>query len=232
MLTAKKKIVKKEAGNENASPFSWQSIQAFFTDNAKIIGGVAAGVVILIVAIYFYNAGKEQDNIDASRELTKVQALYQQGQYKLAIAGDPSRGIPGLKEIASKYSGTPNGELASLYLGNAYLYTDDYTNAISTFESMSPDTDLLKAAVEAGIATAYYNKGDYKQAAEYFEKSAKTYENDFMSADRYLSAAEAYLQMGDKESAKTMLAEVKKAKTTKYQRDITRLTAQYDIEMD
>jgi len=230
VLTAKKKIVKRDAGNE--SGFSYATVQAFFLKYGKIVGGVVAGIVIIGVALYFYEAGKTEDNLQASRMLAKVQTLYQQGQYKLAISGDPSRGIPGLEDIAVKYDNTPTGQQAMLYLGDCYLYTEQYDKAISTFDNASPSSDLMKAAVAAGIATAQYDKGDYAKAAEFYEDAATTYQNDLLSADRFLHAAEAYLKAGKKDRAKEMLEQVKKAKTTKFASDITRLTAEYNINLD
>jgi outer membrane protein assembly factor BamD (BamD/ComL family) len=231
VLTAKKKIVKKDAG-EAQSAYSWNNIQAMLIKHGKTIGVVFTVILIAIVALYFYQAGLEEDNIQASRELSKVQTLYQQGQYKLAITGDPSRGIPGLQEIAASYSGTETGDQATLFLANCYLYTEDYDKAIATFGDASPSSDLLEAAVEAGIATAYFNKGEFAAAAEQFEKAARTFENDIVSTDRFLAAAKAYLKAGNKEAATEMLQLVKEAKTTKHTRDVTRIAAEHDIELN
>ena len=232
MLTAKKKIVKKDAGQQKDLPwYDWDNIQNTFEEHGKIIWGVLIGVVVLAGGWYFYQQGQEDENIEANRQLAAVSQVYQSGQYKMAIAGDPSRGLPGLEEIAYNYESTPAGQHAMLYLGNCYLYTQDYDKAIETFENASPGDPLLNAAKYAGLGAAYFNKENFEMAAETFEKAAKAYENDMVTAQRYLQAAKAYLKLGNVDKGKEMLLKVKEAKTTKYDRDLTRLSAQYDLDI-
>ncbi|MBE0645306.1 MAG: tetratricopeptide repeat protein [Bacteroidetes bacterium] len=229
MLTAKKKISVRQAVPQSSSADFFYNLQDWFKANTKIVGGVALGIAAIVIIGYLYTTGKAADELAANLELRKVQQLYQQQQYRLAITGDPAQKIMGLEEIVEKYGGTPTGDVAMLYLGNSYLYAGELDKAMSTFEDASPDTDMLRAAVIAGQAAVLEARGNSAEAAELFEKSALTFENELLSTERFLIAGRNYAEAGNMEKAKEMLDKVKESKNTKYQPDADRLLAQYNL---
>ncbi len=209
MLTAKKKINVREPIQASTFSTNWFQIQNYLREKGTLIGGIAVALVAVALFLYIYFTNKKTENIEANMELAKCAALYEQGQYKSAIDGDRARGIPALKDIADKYSGTSAGEEARLMLGNCYLYTNQLDNAIAAYQSASPNGDMLKAGVLAGLGAAYEGKKEYGKAAEYFEKSATTFVDDQISADRYVQAARNYALAGDKQKAKAIYEKVK-----------------------
>ncbi|MFA6233270.1 MAG: tetratricopeptide repeat protein [Bacteroidota bacterium] len=229
MLTAKKKISVRQAVPQSSTADFFYNFRDWFKANTKIIGGVALGVVAVIIAGYFYSSGKAADEIAANRELRKVQQLYQQQQYRIAIAGDPAQQIMGLEEIVDKYSGTPTGDVAMIYLGNCYLYAGELDKAMTTFEDASPDTDMLQAAAYAGEAAVLEARGNNADAAELFEKSALAFDNELLSSERFLTAGRNFGEAGNMEKAKEMLEKVKEFKNTKYHADADRLMAQFNL---
>ncbi|MCZ7558205.1 MAG: tetratricopeptide repeat protein [Bacteroidia bacterium] len=229
MLTAKKKISVREAVPKSASANFFYDAQEWLKQNGKIVGGVVIGLVAIIVVWYFYSSGKAADDVEANRMLRQVMPLYGQQQYKLAITGDPNQNIPGLKTIVEKYGGTPTGQAATIYLANAYLYTDELDKAYETFDDASPDSDILNAAALAGKAAVYEAKKNYKDAAPLFEKAANAVENDLLRSGHQLSAGRAYGLSGDKEMAKKMLELVKEAKSTRYHQEADKLLAQFEL---
>lgn len=209
MLTAKKKINVREPIQASSFTTSWFQVQNYVRENGKMIAGISVALVAVALFLYIYITNKKTENLEANMELGKSAMLYEQGQYKSAIDGDRARGIPSLKDIAEKYSGTPAGEQARLLLGNCYLYTNQFDNAISAYESASPDGDILKAGVLAGLGAAWEGKKNYLKAAEYFEKSAKAFVDDQISADRYVQAGRNYALAGDKQKAKAIYEKVR-----------------------
>lgn len=232
MLTAKKKISVRQAVPQSSSSDFFFSAKEWFQANTRIVGGVALGLVAIIVIWYFYSSGKTADDLAANRELRKVQQLYQQQQYRLAITGDPAQKVMGLEEIVDKYGGTPTGDVAMIYLGNSYLYAGELDKAMATFEDASPDTDMLRAAALAGQAAVFEARGNSAEAAELFEKAALAFENELLTTERYISAGRNYAGSGNLEKAKELLEKVKTSKSTKYHPDADRLMAQYNLDVE
>ena len=232
MLTAKKKISVRDAVPTSSTADFFYTAQDWFKANTKLIGGVALGLAAVIIVGYLYFSGKAADDLAANRELRKVQELYQQQQYRLAIGGDASQGIMGLEEITDTFSGTPTAEVAMIYLGNAYLYAGEYDKALSAYEDASPDTDMLRAAALAGQAAVYEAKENWAEAAELYEKAARGFDNDLLSSERYVAAGRCYARAGDAAQAASMLAMVADSKQQEYKEQADRLKAQYDLESE
>ena len=229
MLTAKKKISVRQAVPQSASGDFFFSVQEWFRNNTKIVAGAALAVAAIIIIGYLYTSGQAADELAANRELRKVQELYQQQQYRLAITGDPAQQVMGLEEIVEKYGGTPTGEVAMVYLGNAYLYSGEYDKALAAFEDASPGTDMLRAAALAGQAAVYEAKENHAEAAELFERAADGFDNELLSSERYLLAGRNFAEAGNMEKARELLLKVKEGKSTRYQPDAERMLAQYGL---
>lgn len=230
MLTAKKKIAVREAMPQSGMSSFWDRTRTIYTQYGRYILGGLALVVAIGAVWYITSSGEAEDEITASVQLRKVVTLYQQQQYKMAITGDPTRGVAGLKDIADKYSSTPSGSLACIYLGNCYLNTEQYDLAVAAFDAASPSDDLTKSNVVAGKAAAFEGKKQFAEAAELWEKSAKMFSNDLLSAGRFLNAGRAFALAGNKERALASLEKVSEAKTPRYENDVKRLMAQYELE--
>ncbi|MDX9757589.1 MAG: tetratricopeptide repeat protein [Bacteroidota bacterium] len=229
MLTAKKKISVRQAVPQSSSADFFFTIQEWFRNNTKLVGGIALAVAAIIVFGYFYLSGKSADELAANRELRKVQELYQQQQYRLAISGDPARQIMGLEEIVNKYGGTPTGDVAMIYLGNAYLYAGELDKAMEAFEDASPDAVMLRAAALAGQAAVLEARGKSAEAAELFEESAAAFDNELLASERYVLAGRNYAEAGNKEKARELLEKVLDLKTARFHPDAERLLSQYNL---
>lgn len=229
MLTAKKKLSAREVVPKSASANFFYDAQEWLKQNSKIVAGVVIGLVAVIVLWYFYSSGKAADELEANRQLRQVMTLYGQQQFKLAISGDANQNIPGLTKIVEDFGGTPTGQTAMIYLGNAYLYTDQFDKALQVFDDASPDTDMLRSAAVAGKAAAYEAKKNYAEAASLYEEASTMFENDLLTSARQLNAGRAYGLSGNKEKAKEMLELVKEAKSTRYHQEADKLLAQFDL---
>ena len=229
MLTAKKKLSVRQAVPHSTSGDFFFNAQEWFRNNTKIVAGIALGIAAIIIMGYLYASNQDANELAANRELRKVQELYQQQQYRLAITGDPAQQIMGLEDIVKEYGGTPTGGVASVYLGNAYLYSGELDKALAAFDDASPDNDMLDAAVHAGKAAVHEAKGDFAEAATLFERAASAFDNELLSAERFLLAGRNYAEAGDMEKAKELLLKVKNGKSTRFQPDAERMLAQYGL---
>jgi predicted negative regulator of RcsB-dependent stress response len=230
VLTAKKKIAVREIATKSKYVEYWETLREFYERYRKPIVWGAGALLVLVVLGYIYQTNRKAKEEEASIALRSVQQLVQQGLHKMAIDGDPTQKVKGLKAIVSEYGGTPSGDIAAVLLGNAYLATDQFDLAFQTFDDVSPSGDLLKSAATAGKASALEAKKNFADAPDLYRKAAGAYENEFLTAARYFSAGRAYCLCGKKAEAKEMFDKVKEATTPRYDADIKRLTAQYGLE--
>jgi tetratricopeptide (TPR) repeat protein len=229
VLTAKKKINVRDAVPTSTTLDSLYAARDFVTENRNLVLGIGAAVVAVAALVYFYFSGKAADEISATRELRAVQSYIQQDQFKLAISGDPSHGVKGLQAIVDDYGGTNAGNLARLYLGNAYLYTGQYDKAFDAYDDVG-GSPMIKAAGVSGLGAVYEARKEFAKAARMYEKSADMYKNDLLDAERCFNAGRDYAMAGDKAKAKEMFDRVKNAESPRFENEITRLTAQYQLD--
>ena len=229
MLQPKKKITRKEM-KEDTLITSYVRATTFFEENKKRINIVLTVVIVLAAAIYFYTKNRAADNEKAATELAKVFSLYDNGQYQIAIDGVRERNIGGLKSIVDEYGSTHAGNLAKLYLGNAYFSLGKYADALKQYEDFSADGQLMVVSRYSALGASYEALGDHKEAANYFEKAATKYSNDLNAAENLNNAARNYAAAGQKEQAMELYKKLKKNyPTSTFGREADRYIAQLSV---
>ena len=97
------------------------------------IFGIVIVIVLAAIGYYYYSTSQaEKATQEAAMALSKILPEYESGNYAVALdGGTTSLGIDaiGLVDIANKYSGTNEGHLAALYAANAYLNSNQYSEA-------------------------------------------------------------------------------------------------------
>ncbi len=181
----------------------------YFDKNKKVVYGVLTGIVVIVAVVVIYFSKKSASADTAAIELSKVQAVYDVGNYQNAINGDSLNVYKGLLYIVREHGSTPSGELATILLANSYYYMRDFANAEKYYKEYSGGNVILKAAALAGIAAVYEANNNYLDAAKQFEKAA-TYNKDIAVNDEYLYyAIRNYSQAKDKESALRLIKVLK-----------------------
>jgi|ERR1041385_635195 tetratricopeptide (TPR) repeat protein len=232
MLTPKKKITKKEIKQDGLIS-AYAQATSFYYENKKYISYAFTALLIIVVGSFIYVNNRRANNEKAAAEFAKVFPIYDAAatearQYKVAIDGQPERGIMGLKAIVDNYGGTESGEIARFYLANAYFQLGQYDDALKNFDSFSGSNPLLEASAFAGMGGCYEVKGEYAKAASYFEKAANKVSNTINTPDYLNSAARCYGQSGEKEKALTLYKKIKKEyPTSSFARDADRYIAQF-----
>lgn len=205
MLKAQRKFNKKEVQQDDIIA-SFNRARSFYDLNKKYISYAVTALAVLIVGGYIYVRNHSANNEKAATELGKVFSIYDAAandptQYKIAIEGQPGRGIMGLKTITENYGGTKAGELARFYLANAYYNTGKVDEALKEFENFGGGDKMLKASATAGVAACYESKGKPSEAANYYEKASSIVSDVMVSPDYLTAATRCYAKAGDKEKA-------------------------------
>jgi TolA-binding protein len=210
MLKARKKITHKEIKKDKLVTTYFETKEWFSSqeNRKKLFMGLGI-VAVLVIAVFFYMSNRKTKNEEAEVKLSTIISIYEQGNYLLAISGDPSQNIIGLNDIVNNYGSTESGQSARFYLANCQYNLKDYDNALKNFEDYSGKNDILKASCLSGIGAIYEAKGDLKKAAEFYEKSSKVNKDLVINQENLFYALRCFANAGDKENAKRLLSTLK-----------------------
>lgn len=209
MLTAKKKISKKEMKEDKLVTTYYKFYNYFMANQAKFLIGLGV-IAVLVVGYILINNKKQNDNLAAANLLSKVVPLYESGSMKEAIEGVKAQNIIGLKQIVEQYGSTEQGETAKIYLANAYSVTGNLEEALKYYEDYSGSNDLLKATALAGKAGILQSKKEYEKASDLFMDAAHVAKENPANAEYTLKAGICLLQAGKKSEAKEIFESIKK----------------------
>jgi TolA-binding protein len=226
MLRAQKKISKRVI-KEDTLVTTYFKAQTWYDENKKRISTVGGIVIVAALALWFYSNNMRANNERATTDLAKVFSFYDNGQYVIAINGIPEKNIAGLQSIVDNYGSSHAGNLAKFYLANAYYNTQDYDKALTYFDDFGGNDGLLTNSALAGIGACYEAKGNFKKAAENYEKAALKNAEDPNAADNLVNAARNFGKTGEKERAVELLKRVKRDyPTSTAARDVDRYIAE------
>jgi tetratricopeptide (TPR) repeat protein len=227
MLRAKKKISQRVI-KEDALVTTYFKAQVWYDENKKRVSTVVGIVAVLAVALWFYSNNVRANDDRATAELARVFSFYDNGQYQIAINGIPEKNVSGLQSIVDNYGSTKAGNIAKFYLANAYYNSQNYDKALAYFNDFGGSNNLLiENSAIAGIGACYEAKGNFKKAAENYEKAALKDSDDPNAADNLVNAARNFGKSGDKDRAIELLKKVKKDyPTSTAARDVDRYIAE------
>jgi tetratricopeptide (TPR) repeat protein len=180
-----------------------EKAQGFVQKNGTLISVISVVIIIAVAAMVYFSNQAEENKFKAINALSRIQAVYDSGDFDVALNGDPNmtvRGeeVLGLIDISDKYGSTEQGKLASLYAGNSYIALGDYANAKEYFEKASgSEAKLVRSGAYAGIAACQDKEGKYNDAASNYEKAANlSFENEIKF--RYLLFAALNYEKAEK----------------------------------
>ena len=226
MLRAQKKISKRVI-KEDTLVTTYFKAQTWYDENKKRISTVGGILLVVVLGLWFYSNNMRANNERATTDLAKVYSFYDNGQYLIAINGIPERNIAGLQSIVDNYGSTSAGNTAKFYLANAYYNTQEFDKALKYFDDFSGSTSLLTNSALAGMGACYEAKGDFKKAAENYEKAALKNADDPNVPDNLMNAARNFGRTGEKERAVELLKRVKRDyPTSTAARDVDRYIAE------
>ena len=172
----------------------------------QILIGVAAVLLVVLVVLSFRNFYMEPREKAAENEMYKAQALFATDSFKIALDGNAQ--TIGFKEIASQYSLTTSGNLASAYAGICYFKMGKYEEAIKYLSDYSGKDNYFKTTVIGLIGDCYVNQGEADKALGYFDKAAGM-NNDVLSPVYLKKAGLVYESQNQPEKAEKNYTTIK-----------------------
>ncbi|HWP82563.1 MAG TPA: tetratricopeptide repeat protein [Bacteroidota bacterium] len=229
MLRPKKKVTKKEIKTDSLVTGYFEA-QAWYSEHKTLMKGIALGIVGLVTTMVVVLNNIRAETESATAELGKVLPYYDQGNYEVALNGNPSENIRGLRDIVNDYGNTNPGEMAKLYLANSYYYLKQYDKALEYYQDTDLDDPLLMAAAYSGAGACLEIKGEYGEAAVLFEKAASLQTIDSYRAEQLHHAARNFAAAGNRQKAVELYKRItKEYPTSIYARDAERSIAQYSL---
>ena len=213
MLAKKKKLSKKEI-KEDKLVTTFYEAKSYYEKNQTMIFAVTGAIIVIIFAVLFFTNKTKENDLLASVELSRVVNTYNAGLYQQAIDGKEGTQEIGLLKIVDEYGGTEQGELARIYLANAYFYTQQYEKAMEEYDNYSGSDNLMISAALAGIASCYEVKNDFANAAKYFSKAADVSKFVPSNPDYLLNAGINLIKIENYKEAKVVLNKIKNEYTT------------------
>jgi tetratricopeptide (TPR) repeat protein len=184
----------------NLQDDNFGQIGRFVRENQKSVSFIASAIVamILVYVLYqkLYLAPRE---ITAANQMHVAQDFWAKKDWDKAIKGDA--GYPGFEKIISDYSNTKAANLASFYLGVAYLNKGEYTKAIKNLTDYRGDDNMIAAEAYGNTGDAYVELKDYDKAETYFKKAADKASNAFLSPMYLKKLGLVYEAKNDNKSA-------------------------------
>lgn len=227
MLKPQKKISRREI-KEDKLVTTYFNARKWAEENQRLVWYIIL-TPVAIAAIWFWWHSKVQEwNTDATAKLARVVPYYEQGKYDMAINGVPQEGVQGLQAIVDEHGSTQAGQLSKLYLANSYYALKNYDKALEYYDDISVSDKLVASSALSGAGSCYEMKGDYGNAASYFEKAASKNMLIIQAPDNLYRAAVNYAAVGKKDKAVELLRTLKKEfPTSTPARDCDRFIAEF-----
>lgn len=206
-LNPTKKISRRQELRKDTVVTFYARLWQFFDQNRKLVYGMLAGVVVVVLAFVGYAFYNQAQQKEALAKMAGAVQAYEQGNYREALDGTAE--YVGLLAIIDDYGSTDAGNLARFYAADALFRLGEYDEALKYFKEFDAPDNILGASALAGEAAVYEHKGEYRRAGDLYRKAAETVDTDHISAQYLLDAARAYEEAEDYERARDAYEEIK-----------------------
>ncbi|RSK39245.1 tetratricopeptide repeat protein [Mangrovimonas spongiae] len=184
--------------------------------NQKYIFIIIAVVAAVVLGYLGYNQFiAKPKQAEAMNEIFQAKKYFNEAVtgtakdslYTLALNG--GEGKLGMVDIASEYSGTKAGNLASYYAGMAYLNLKDYKNAVTYLGDFNSEDEVLAPMAKGGIGDAFVQLNQPEDALSYYEEAAKMRANEFTTPLYLYKAGVTALDLKQADKALTFFNKIK-----------------------
>jgi len=177
------------------------SSEAFLIQNkGKILGTIAAVVILIAGFIGYQHFISEPNEIKASEALFKGEQYFRAENYEAALNGD-SLGYKGFLKVANEFSGTKAANLANAYAGISYAKLGKYEEAVKFLDSFSADDLLVAPAIMGTIGNCYAEMGQLDKAAALLMKAADKADSQALSPIYLIQAGQLFEKLGKNSEA-------------------------------
>ena len=180
------------------------------SNSKKIIFGILAIAVIVGAFLGYQHGYVAPQQKKAAAAMFKGEQYFARDSFQLALNGNGAD-YEGFAAIADEYGFTDAGNLAKAYAGICYFKLGDNDKAIDMLKSFSANDQMVSPAIVGLIGDCYVNAGNVKEGISYFEKAAKSADNEvispiylkkagiaYESLQQYADAVKSYTQIKEK----------------------------------
>jgi len=193
---AKNQKKSNDLDNESLTP-----TESFFDKNKKILLYSGVGIVTLVVVYIGYLKFVAEPHAIESQD-AYWNAFYEfqdNDTSELAIYGNEN--FMGFEEIASTYSGTPGGNIASYALAVNAMNRGLFEEALTYLDDCNFKDVMIGTLVIGLKGDCYVELGEYEKAAKKFEEAAVREPNEYTSPMFYKKAGLVYQELGQNDKA-------------------------------
>jgi len=223
-MRSKVKITKQQIKEDKFTTFVLQA-KEWVVDNWQVLTIAAVAIIIVVVGmVYYFNSQSAKSGV-AQQTFGRAMVEMERRNYPQAVTA--------FQDIIDSYGGRMAAR-AQFYLANTYYNSKQYDEAVAAYQQYVDNyhTDkLTTSSAIGGIASSHENKREYALAAEKYREAVAYYPESPSAPDYYLGAVRCYVQLGDKEQADLVVAELKdKYSGSDYFRTASQLTLQLDVK--
>ena len=197
-----RKLTKREMKEDAFVTFAFRASDFIKKHRGKVIAGVATA--ILAGASYTYITSSRTGAAEAASEQLLAGMIQQRREnYTGAVAA--------YEGVLSRFSGTPSGKLALLYLGHARYELKQYDVAAEAYErylGREKRDRLTMSHAKRGLAACRENTDRFQEAAELYEQTARQLDEGAAVPEDLMAAARCWKLAGRPEKAVEILQEI------------------------
>jgi len=178
-----------------------ENVQGFYEKNKKTLSTVTTVILVVVVGYFGYmKMYKGPNDEKAAAALYWPQLYFSADSLNQALNGDGKN--LGFTKLATKYSGTPAGNIARYYEGACYLKMGDFQKAIKAFEGFNGKGTALENQAAGLTGMAYMESGNTAKAIENFKKATSDKEDVLVTPMYLYQLGLAYQTAGQNNEAK------------------------------
>ena len=185
--------------------------EQFVDKNRNQLTIILGGIAVIILAFMGYKT-----LVSAPAELSAEEAIVQAEYYfsidslDLAQFGDGFSA--GLEEIMADHPGTNAASRAAYQVGVINRDAGLFEDAITAFNQVNFNDDVLSPMSIASMADCYSDLGDYIHAAEYYNKAANASDAGLaakvLAPTYHYKEALTHIELGNTSKAKSILSHI------------------------
>jgi tetratricopeptide (TPR) repeat protein len=188
--------------NPQALAEKLQGAETWMERHPKTVIGIVTAIVLIVGAYFGFQYYKDNQEIEAQREMFQAVYYFEADSLELALNGDGNN--LGFVDIIDDYSITDAAKLANYYAGAAYLKQGKYEVARLYLEDFSSNDLLIQARAYSLIGDTYMEENNFEEAARFYDKAANYKPNKYFSPTYLMKAALAFEK--NNEEAKAIAA--------------------------
>lgn len=180
MAIKRKQVKKNEETLINLADARTQA-RSFYAENQKIILGVIAGLVLLVVGWFVYSNMIQQPKEEkAMAQMWMAQVQFEQDSFQVALE-NPGGGYSGFLQIIKDFGGTKAGNLSNYYAGVSYLNLGNYDAALSYLNDFNADGLLGPVMKFGALGDVYSELNQMDKARDFYKKAADASDNELLT---------------------------------------------------